>query len=116
MNRLAVRETFDEMNKNLAAENDDIDAKVQEISDRLNKKQVTEGDEYEREPVVCDLEMNFASSSLFQSDQLEVVLHWLLAPVDTVMKLVELEFGHPPDRSLESPSSSLQQDRGRARA
>ena len=52
MNRLAVRETFDELNKNLAAENDEIDAKVQETSDRLNKKKVTEGDEYERELVV----------------------------------------------------------------
>ena len=60
--------------------------------------------------------MNFASSSLVQSDQLEVVLHRLLAPEDTVMTLVELELAHRPDPSPESPSSSLQPGRGRTGA
>ena len=44
-----------------------------------------------------DLEMNSASNSLLQSDQLAVVLHRLPVPVDTVMTLVELEFAHRPD-------------------
>ena len=62
------------------------------------------------------LEMNFASSFLVQSDQLEVVLHLLLAPVDTVMKLVEHEFALRQDPNPEGLSSGLQQDRGRTGA
>ena len=60
--------------------------------------------------------MNWTSSFLVQSDKLAIVLHLLLAPVGTVVKLVELELSHRPDPSLESPSSNLQQGRGRTGA
>ena len=40
------------MHKDHAAENHEIDATVQETSDRLNKNQSTESDEYEFQHVV----------------------------------------------------------------
>ena len=38
---------------------------------------------------LSDLEMNWTSSFLFQSDELAIVLHLLLAPVGTVVKPAE---------------------------
>ena len=38
---------------------------------------------------LSDLEMNWTSSFLFQSDMLAIVLHLLLAPVGTVVKPAE---------------------------
>ena len=40
---------------------------------------------------LSDLEMNWASSFLVQSDKLAIVLHLLLAPEGTVVKLAEHE-------------------------
>ena len=40
---------------------------------------------------MSDLEMNWTSSFLVQSDKLVIVLHLLLAPVSTVVKPAEFE-------------------------
>ena len=40
---------------------------------------------------LSDLEMNWTSSFLVQSDKLSIVLHFLLAPVSTVVKPAEHE-------------------------
>ena len=43
---------------------------------------------------LLDLEMNWTSSSLVQSDELAIVQHLLLAPVSTVVKPADHEVSH----------------------
>ena len=45
---------------------------------------------------LSDLEMNWTSSFLVQSDKLAIVLHLLLAPVGTAVKPAEHEVAHRP--------------------
>ena len=59
---------------------------------------------------LSDLEMNWTSSFLVQSDQVVIVLHLFLAPVCTV-KPAEREFAHRPSPSPEAVSRCSQQNR-----
>ena len=60
---------------------------------------------------LSDLEMNWTSSFLVQSDKLVIVLHLLLAPLYTVVKPAEREFAHRRSPSLEVVSRCSQQNR-----
>ena len=58
-----------------------------------------------------DLEMNWTSSFLAQSDKLAIVLHLLLVPVGTVVKPAEHEVDRRSSPSLEAVSRCSQQNR-----
>ena len=58
-----------------------------------------------------DLEMNWTSSFLVQSDRLAIVLHLLLGRVFAVVKPAEHEFAHRPRQSPEAVSRCSKQNR-----
>ena len=62
-------------------------------------------------PYLSDLEVNWTSSFLAQSDKLVIIPHLLLAPVGTVVRPAEHEFAHRLSPSPETVSRCSQQNR-----